>query len=76
VAGAIAPALGPVVEEATRRLADHTHPPVPTIVASDLGADVVRTGALRRALGIVRDDPLRFLLTPPRRPSTGPASSG
>ncbi|MGC0274594.1 ROK family protein [Pseudactinotalea sp. Z1739] len=60
VSGAIAPALDHLVHEATRRLTEHVHPPVPTIVASSLGGDVVRAGALHRALAIVQEDPLAF----------------
>ena len=71
VSGAIAPALDPLVHEATRRLTEHVHPPVPTIVASNLGADVVRAGALHRALAIVREDPLSFAVG--RQSSSDPA---
>ncbi|WP_245708927.1 ROK family protein [Ruania alba] len=62
VAGAIAPALEPVVSQATALLEEYTHPPFPTIVASELGADAVRTGALHRALALVRANPLDFTL--------------
>ena len=41
-------------------LTEYAERPVPTIVASTLGADVVQAGALHRALGIVRADPLAF----------------
>ncbi|QOR71309.1 ROK family protein [Ruania alkalisoli] len=58
VAGAIAPAAEPVVAQATELLREYTHPPHPTITASTLGADVVRTGALQRAVALVRADPL------------------
>ncbi|UFU03383.1 ROK family protein [Ruania suaedae] len=58
VAGAIAPAAEPVVAQATELLREYTHPPHPTITASTLGADVVRTGALQRAIALVRADPL------------------
>lgn len=60
VSGAIATSLDHLVEEATGRLTEYAQRPVPTIVASTLGADVVRAGALHRALALVRADPLSF----------------
>ncbi|ROR73313.1 ROK family protein [Bogoriella caseilytica] len=60
VSGAIATSLGHLVEVATERLTDYAQHPVPSIVASTLGADVVQAGALHRALGVVRADPLAF----------------
>ncbi|WP_275401894.1 hypothetical protein [Ruania rhizosphaerae] len=63
VAGAIAPAAEPVVAQATELLREYTHPPHPTITASTLGADVVRTGALQRAVALVRADPLGLPVT-------------
>ncbi|WP_129667458.1 ROK family protein [Phytoactinopolyspora endophytica] len=64
VGGAIAPALNPVVERATERLGAYIHPPVPTIVASTLGADSVSIGAVGRALATLKDHPLDFTLRP------------
>lgn len=60
VGGALAPALGPVVERAAERLPSYIHPPVPAIVASGLGSDAVHVGAVRRALAIVRASPFDF----------------
>lgn len=64
VGGALAPALGPVVEQAAERLATYIHPPVPAVVPSSLGSDSVHVGAVRRALAIVRENPLGFDLLP------------
>ncbi|MFC8598059.1 ROK family protein [Isoptericola sp. NPDC057191] len=54
VTGAMAPALGPVVERARVLLPDHLHDPAVELVVSDLGPDVVRTGAVRLAVEHVR----------------------
>ena len=54
VTGAMAPALGPVVERARALLPDHLHDPAVEVVLSDLGPDVVRTGAVRLAVERVR----------------------
>ncbi|SKC56382.1 ROK family transcriptional regulator [Krasilnikoviella flava] len=54
VTGAMAPALGPVVERARALLPDHLHDPSVEVVVSDLGPDVVRTGAVRLAVEHVR----------------------
>lgn len=62
VAGAIASALGAVVARAEARLEHYVHPPVPRIIASELGSDVVRLGAIHRALALVKQDPLSFRL--------------
>jgi len=62
VGGALSPALGPVVEAATERLPSYIHPPVPTVVASELGSDGVHVGAVRRALALVRANPFDFEL--------------
>ncbi|KQO64755.1 ROK family protein [Curtobacterium sp. Leaf261] len=60
VAGAIAEAAGPVIARARAILdADH-YAPVPEIVASDLGADIVVVGAVARALDAVRTEPLAY----------------
>lgn len=62
VAGALAQAAGPIVESAAAKLPAHTHLPVPTLVASTLGADSVTLGAVHRGVAMVRADPLRFKL--------------
>jgi len=54
VTGAMAPALGPVVERARALLPEHLHDPAVEVVLSDLGPDVVRTGAVRLAVDHVR----------------------
>lgn len=62
VAGAIAVPAAPVIERA-RALLDRWHfDPVPEIVASSLGADVVVIGAVAHAVDAVRADPLSFTL--------------
>ncbi|SDQ65005.1 Sugar kinase of the NBD/HSP70 family, may contain an N-terminal HTH domain [Curtobacterium sp. UNCCL20] len=62
VAGAIAVPAAPVIERA-RALLDGWHfDPVPEIVASSLGADVVVIGAVAHAVDAVRADPLSFAL--------------
>lgn len=62
VAGAIADAVGPVLDRARVHLADWDYDPVPELVASRLGADVVVLGAVARALDEVRTDPLALTL--------------
>lgn len=60
VGGGLASAAGPIIESAAARLAAHTHLPVPTLVASSLGADSVTIGAVRHAIAVVRGNPLEF----------------
>ncbi len=62
VAGAIADAVGPVIERARTHLAAWDYDPVPELVASRLGADVVVLGAVARALDEVRSAPLAVSL--------------
>ncbi|MFG3341101.1 ROK family protein [Glycomyces sp. NPDC048151] len=52
--GAVADSLGPLLALAAARLDELTHPPAPELVASTLHGGVVSTGALVRALQIVR----------------------
>ena len=60
VAGAIAEPAAAVIDRA-RALLDGGHfDPVPEIVASSLGADVVVLGAVEHAVDAVRADPLSF----------------
>lgn len=60
VAGAIAGHAGAVIDRASAVLGSGRFDPVPEIVASTLGADVVVTGAVALALDTVRADPLSF----------------
>ncbi len=62
VGGAVATSVGPVLERTTASLAAYMHLPVPEVVASALGADGVHLGAVRRALALVREDPLALTL--------------
>lgn len=64
VAGAIAAPAAAVIDRA-RELLDGGHfDPVPEIVASSLGADVVVLGAVEHAVDAVRADPLSFAVRP------------
>ncbi|WP_166851314.1 ROK family protein [Isoptericola sp. BMS4] len=58
VTGAMAPALGAVVERARALLPGHLHDPAVEIVVSDLGPEVVRAGAVRMAVDHVRSHAL------------------
>lgn len=60
VAGAVAQAAQPVIDEARRQLSNDLHAPVLEIVASGLGGDVVALGALQHALQLLKVDPLSF----------------
>ena len=60
IAGAISDAVEPVLVHARAMLAADFPPPVPDVVASTLGRDVVVLGAVEFALGRVRDEPLAF----------------
>src|SRR5699024_6857458 len=64
VAGALAPAVGPLVADAQERLTLFSQPPLPRLEASSLGGDVVLTGALHQAQQLVWADPLSFSLEP------------
>lgn len=66
IAGAIAGAVEPVLARARRVLDEDFPPPVPEIVASSLGRDVVVVGAVELALARIREEPLAFT---PRLPS-------
>ncbi|WIB76668.1 ROK family protein [Curtobacterium sp. MCPF17_002] len=64
VAGAIAEPAAAVIDRA-RALLDGGHfAPVPEIVASSLGADVVVLGAVEHGVDAVRADPLSFTVRP------------
>jgi predicted NBD/HSP70 family sugar kinase len=60
VSGAIAAAAETVVAKASRVLENDSYQPVPEIVASSLGADVVVLGAIQRGLALVREAPLSY----------------
>ncbi|WFR66836.1 ROK family protein [Curtobacterium flaccumfaciens] len=62
VAGAIAQPASAVIDRARALLDDGHFDPVPEIVASSLGADVVVIGAVAHAVDAVRADPLSFPL--------------
>lgn len=61
VAGAIAAAIGPVLEHARAALPQLTSAPYPQLVASELGRDVVVRGAVETALLRLRENPLEVL---------------
>ncbi|MGN8048836.1 ROK family protein [Curtobacterium sp. 22159] len=62
VAGAIARPAVAVIDRARALLERWHFDPVPEIVASSLGADVVVIGAIAHAVDVVRADPLAFPL--------------
>lgn len=62
VAGAIAEPAAAVIDRARALLDDGHFDPVPEIVASSLGAEVVVIGAVAHAVDAVRADPLSFPL--------------
>ena len=61
VAGAIAEAIGPVLERSHHVLPQISTPPYPELRASTLGRDVVVCGAIELALTRLRADPLDLL---------------
>ncbi|ATG53138.1 transcriptional regulator [Brachybacterium vulturis] len=61
VAGAIAEAIEPVLERSRLELAGIAAAPLPQLVASTLGRDVVVRGAIELALARLREDPLELL---------------
>lgn len=65
VAGAIADAIEPVLERSRLVLAEIATPPLPQLVASTLGRDVVVRGAIELALARLRRDPLDLLAPDP-----------
>ncbi|MFB9377798.1 ROK family transcriptional regulator [Kineococcus gynurae] len=66
VAGAVAGSATSVVERAAENLSRFLDPPLPRVVTSDLGPDVVALGAVKRALDLVRAHALQLRLSPPR----------
>ncbi|MGW9114250.1 ROK family protein [Microbacterium sp. NPDC055683] len=64
VAGAIADAVEPVLRRARVVLAEDFYPPVPELVASALGRDVVVRGAVESARAHLREEPLAFTPRP------------
>lgn len=63
VAGAIAEAIGPVLDHSRTALPHIATPPYPELRASALGSDVVVRGAIELALARLRGDPLDLLAT-------------
>ena len=62
VAGAIAEAIGPVLEHSRTALPRIATPPYPELRASVMGSDVVVRGAIELALAHLRRDPLDLLV--------------
>lgn len=60
IAGALADAAEPVIQAAREQVIGKHYPPVPEIVASRLGGDVVVHGAIEQARNLLRADPLSF----------------
>jgi predicted NBD/HSP70 family sugar kinase len=60
IAGALAQAVGPVVERTREILETDYYPPFPELVVSTLGGDVVMRGAVEYALTRVREEPLEI----------------
>jgi predicted NBD/HSP70 family sugar kinase len=61
IAGGISRAIGPVLEHARRLLPTDTGLPLPELVASTFGAEVVVRGAIESALTQIKRDPHLFL---------------
>lgn len=64
LAGGMAPVIEPVLEAARRVLATDFYPPVPQLVASDLGRTVVVQGAVVHALRRIAAQPHDFIPAP------------
>jgi predicted NBD/HSP70 family sugar kinase len=64
IAGAIAGAAEPVLAHARRVLEEEFQTPMPELVASSLGRDVVVLGAVEWALTCIREEPLAFTPRP------------
>ncbi|TQO23135.1 putative NBD/HSP70 family sugar kinase [Paramicrobacterium agarici] len=62
VAGAVAAAIGPLLERTAPRLAELTHPPAPELRASTLSDSVVSVGAITHALEYTRDHALTMIV--------------
>lgn len=63
--GAVADSIGPLLPRTAARLAELTHPPAPDLVASTLHGGVVSTGAVVRALQLVRANAIALDPVPP-----------
>lgn len=61
IAGGISGAIGPVLEHARSLLPTDSGLPLPSLVASTLGAEVVVQGAVESALIQIRREPMAFL---------------
>ncbi|MFC6065499.1 ROK family transcriptional regulator [Streptomyces ochraceiscleroticus] len=66
LAGSLAPSCTRILRIIERDLPQYVHPPLPDVVASELGKDVVSIGAVRRALDHVRERALEIDLLAPR----------
>jgi predicted NBD/HSP70 family sugar kinase len=60
IAGGIASAVEPVLAAARAVLESEASPPIPELVASTLGREVIALGAIELALTRVREEPLAF----------------
>lgn len=70
VAGGVSAAMGPVLEHARSRLPHLVRAPFPELAASELGIDVVLSGAVEHARALLRASPLDLLDPSPRRGGT------
>ncbi|CAL9669530.1 N-acetylglucosamine repressor [Streptomyces sp. enrichment culture] len=71
LAGALSGSCTKILDIIERDLPRYAHPPLPTVLASRLGDEVVLLGAIRRALDHVREQALEIVLPP-----TGPDTVG
>jgi predicted NBD/HSP70 family sugar kinase len=67
-AGGVASGIEPILDVIRRELPHLVDPPVPQVVASQLGHAVVSTGAIRRAIDHVQDHALEIALPKPPGP--------
>jgi predicted NBD/HSP70 family sugar kinase len=64
LAGALSGSCAKILEIIERDLPRYAHPPLPAVLASQLGDEVVLVGAIRRALDHVREQALELVLPP------------
>lgn len=67
LAGTLSSSYSRILQVIERDLPRYVHPPMPAVAVSELGGDVISTGAVRRALDHVREHALEFDL-PAARP--------
>lgn len=60
IAGEVSIGSGQVIQRATETLQKSFYPPLPDILPSALGADIVVLGAVEYGLGLIRSDPMAF----------------